>query len=301
MAAFSDGYIHYGIEIDTMNKAELLALLATMDIKPSRKLGQNFLLDPNLLDSMVRLADVQNGQRVLEIGPGTGALTERLLKAHADVTAIELDHRLAKYLVGRFGSQPNFRLIEADACKTDLGEIMGDTPFRCIANLPYSCSSQLLAGLVSMVNPPDDIYCLLQKEMADRLSAKEGTKEYGVLTVRIGLRYKASIVKTIDPKVFFPPPEVTSAYTHLVRLPVQPDDALVQLTSRIAGLAFAQRRKKSRKLIAAEFPEEAVAHAFAACSFQEDMRADDISVAGYTALARELMPYIAQNGDGEKR
>ena len=272
-----------------MNKAELLALLATMDIKPSRKLGQNFLLDPNLLDSMVRLAEVRSGQRILEIGPGTGALTERLLAAEADVTAIELDHRLARYLQGCFGEKPNFRLVEADACKADLGEIMGDAPFRCIANLPYSCSSQLLAGLASMTNPPEDIYCLLQKEMADRLSAREGTKEYGVLTVRIGLKYKASIVKTIDPKVFFPPPEVTSAYTHLVKLPTQPDEALLQTTSRIAGIAFAQRRKKSKKLLAAEFPEEAVSQAFAACSLQEDVRADDISVAAYAALARELM------------
>ena len=272
-----------------MNKAELLALLATMDIKPSRKLGQNFLLDPNLLDSMVRLAEVQDGQRILEIGPGTGALTERLLAAGADVTAIELDHRLAKYLQGRFGEKPNFRLVQADACKADLGEIMGEASFRCIANLPYSCSSQLLAGLVSMANPPEDIYCLLQKEMAERLSAREGTKEYGVLTVRIGLKYKASIVKTIDPKVFFPPPEVISAYTHLVKLPVQPDEALVQTASRVAGLAFAQRRKKSKKLLAAEFPEDAVTKAFAACSLQEDVRADDISVAAYAALARELL------------
>ena len=272
-----------------MNKAELLALLATMDIKPSRKLGQNFLLDPNLLDSMVRLAEVQSGQRILEIGPGTGALTERLLAADVDLTAIELDHRLAAYLQGRFGGRTGFRLVEADACKTDLDEVMGAEPFRCIANLPYSCSSQLLAGLASMANPPADIYCLLQKEMAERLSAREGTKEYGVLTVRLGLRYRTSIVKTIDPKVFFPPPEVTSAFTHLEKLPVQPDGALVQAASRIAGIAFAQRRKKSRKLLAAEFPEDAVAKAFAACSLPEDTRADDISVAAYAALAKELM------------
>ncbi|MBP5639353.1 MAG: ribosomal RNA small subunit methyltransferase A [Victivallales bacterium] len=279
-----------------MNKSELLALLAKMDIKPSRKLGQNFLLDPNMLDSMVRVADVKQDQRVLEIGPGTGALTERLLAAGADVTAIELDHRLAGYLRERFGNQPNFRLVEADACKVALGEIMGGKPFRCIANLPYSCSSQLLAALVAMENPPEDVFCLLQLEMAERLSACEGTKEYGVLTVRIGFRYSASIVKTIDPKVFFPPPEVTSAYTHLVRRPVQLDNSLIQTASRIAGLAFAQRRKKSRKLLMAEFPAEAVEHAFAACSLPEDTRADDISVAAYAALARELMKASSPNG-----
>ena len=158
-----------------MNKAELLAVLARLDIKPSRRLGQTFLLDPNLLDAMVRLAGACAGQRVLEIGPGTGALTERLLASGCDLTAVELDHRLAGYLRERFADRANFRLVEADACRIDLGELMGGEPFRCLANLPYSCSSQLLAALVSLANPPTDVYCLLQKEMADRLAARVGT------------------------------------------------------------------------------------------------------------------------------
>lgn len=277
-----------------MNKAELLALLARMDIKPSRKLGQNFLLDPNLLDSMVRLAEVESGQRVLEIGPGTGALTERLLARGCDLTAIELDHRLAGYLQERFGACANFRLIEADACKADLAAIMGDAPFRCIANLPYSCSSQLLAALVALKNPPQDVYCLLQKEMADRLAAHEGTKDYGVLTVRIGLRYRASIVKSIDPRVFFPPPEVTSAFTRLSRLPEQLPEEVVRMASLVAGTAFAQRRKKSLRLLSQVFAADQVASAFRACGLSDEARADDISIAQYTAMARALLAVGAQ-------
>ena len=164
-----------------MNKSELLALLERLEIHPSRRLGQNFLIDPNMLDSLVRSAGVVEGDTVLEIGPGTGTLTERMLAAGARVQAIELDHRLAGYLRDeRFKDDKAFSLLEADACRTDLDSLMGQAPFRCVANLPYSCSSQLLASLTSMANQPQDIHVLLQKEMADRLTAKAGTKEYGV-------------------------------------------------------------------------------------------------------------------------
>ena len=271
-----------------MNKAELLSLLSSMDIKPSRKLGQNFLLDPNLLDSMVRLAGVESGQRILEIGPGTGALTERLVASGADVTAVELDHRLAGYLREHFASASNFKLVEADACKTDLGALMGDSPFRCIANLPYSCSSQLLAALVAMKNPPSDIHVLLQKEMADRLAARPGTKDYGVLTVRLGLRYRSTIVKSIDPRVFFPPPEVISAFTRLTWLPEQLEPSLVEMTSNVAGIAFAQRRKKSLRLLQNVYDSTIVEEGFRQIGLAEDSRADAITIPQYVALARIL-------------
>ena len=272
-----------------MNKAELLAVLARLDIKPSRRLGQNFLLDPNLLDAMVRLSGACAGQRVLEIGPGTGALTERLLASGCDLTAVELDHRLAGYLRERFADRANFRLVEADACRIDLGELMGGEPFRCLANLPYSCSSQLLAALVSLANPPTDVYCLLQKGMADRLAARVGTKDYGVLTVRIGLRYRAETLRTIDPQVFFPPPEVTSAYARLSRLERQPSEAVVTLASRLAGVAFQQRRKKSLRLLSSEWGAERMARAFRMANVAEDVRADDVSVSQYEALASALL------------
>ncbi|MBR4370880.1 MAG: hypothetical protein IKS92_07525, partial [Victivallales bacterium] len=142
-----------------MNKSELLALLERLEIHPSRRLGQNFLIDPNMLDSLVRSAGVAEGDRVLEIGPGTGTLTERMLAAGARVQAVELDHRLAGYLRDeRFKDDELFSLTEADACRLDLDALMGDAPFRCVANLPYSCSSQLLASLTGMANQPQDIH-----------------------------------------------------------------------------------------------------------------------------------------------
>ena len=273
-----------------MNKSELLALLERLEIHPSRRLGQNFLIDPNMLDSLVRSAGVVEGDTVLEIGPGTGTLTERMLAAGARVQAIELDHRLAGYLRDeRFKDDKAFSLLEADACRTDLDALMGETPFRCVANLPYSCSSQLLASLTSMTNQPQDIHVLLQKEMADRLTAKAGTKEYGVLTVRLGLLYEISTVKTIPKNVFFPPPEVVSAFVRMRLRPKRPPRDVMASVSHVAGLAFGQRRKKTCRMLEPEYGAERVAAAFAAASLTEDVRADAITPQAYVRLGMELM------------
>ena len=275
-----------------MNKSELLALLERLEIHPSRRLGQNFLIDPNMLDSLVRSAGVTEGDRVLEIGPGTGTLTERMLAAGARVQAIELDHRLAGYLRDeRFKDDKAFSLLEADACRTDLDSLMGEAPFRCVANLPYSCSSQLLASLTSMANQPQDIHVLLQKEMADRLTAKAGTKEYGVLTVRLGLLYEISTVKTIPKNVFFPPPEVVSAFVRMRLRPKRPPRDVMASVSHVAGLAFGQRRKKTCRMLEPEYGAERVAAAFAAASLTEDVRADAITPQAYVRLGMELMQH----------
>ena len=273
-----------------MNKSELLALLERLELHPSRRLGQNFLIDPNMLDSLVRSANVTEGDRVLEIGPGTGTLTERMLSVGARVQAIELDHRLAGYLRDeRFKDDKLFSLTEADACRLDLDALMGDEPFRCVANLPYSCSSQLLASLTSMANQPQDIHVLLQKEMADRLTAKAGTKEYGVLTVRLGLLYEIMIVKTIPKNVFFPPPEVVSAFVRMRLRPKRPPRDVMASVSHVAGLAFGQRRKKTCRMLEPEYGAERVAAAFAAASLTEDVRADAITPQAYVRLGMELM------------
>ena len=273
-----------------MNKSELLALMERLEIHPSRRLGQNFLMDPNMLDSLVRIAGVAAGDSVLEVGPGTGVLTERMLSAGARVQAVELDHRLAQYLrEERFKGVDGFSLLEADACKTDFDELMGESPFRCIANLPYSCSSQLLASLSGMRNPPQDIHVLLQKEMADRLVAKSGTKEYGVLTVRLGLLYEISVMKTIPKNVFFPPPEVTSAFVRMKLRAERPSREIFASVSHVAGLAFSQRRKKSCRMLEPEYGTERVAAAFATAGLPEDVRADGITPKAYVRLGMELM------------
>lgn len=272
-----------------MNKSQLLETLARFDIHPSRKLGQNFLIDPNMLSALIQDADVKEGQRVLEIGPGLGVLTEALLDRGCDLTSVELDHRLAEFVKEKFGSRSNFRLVQGDACKQDYDSLMGEAPYRCIANLPYSCSTPFLSQISSAANPPQDLCVLLQKEMADRLSAAHGTKDYGLPTVKIALRYNVRILRMVPPGVFFPPPEVTSAFVKFERNDRCADAALRRVTEAVATAAFSQRRKKASGLIAGLYKgvdmDEVLRHA----GLPTDVRADAISVDAFLAIARELI------------
>lgn len=263
-------------------------MLNRLNIHPSRKLGQNFLIDPNMLSALVQDSRIAPEQRVLEIGPGLGALTQALLDGGCDVTAIELDHRLAQYLAEQYAGREHFRLIQGDACKLDFDEVMGEEAFRCVANLPYSCSTPFLANITAMKNPPTDLCVLLQREMADRLVARHGTKDYGLPTVKIALRYNVKLLRVVPPKVFFPPPEVSSAFVRLEFTDRCGDEALRKSVENVAAAAFSQRRKKSRALIEPLYPNVDVEAAFKAAGLDVDYRADAISVSGYIALAREL-------------
>jgi len=274
-----------------MNKSELIALFAKLKLHPSRRLGQNFLVDSNLLSALVRDAELLPGEQVLEVGPGAGALTAALLAAGCIVTAIELDHRLAEYVADRFGrDNAHFRLLQGDACRMDIDAVMGAEPYRCVANLPYSCSSPFLATAATLNNPPTAMHVLLQKEMADRLTAHPGGKDYGVLTVRLALRYDTTMLRIIPPNVFFPAPEVTSAYVRLTLRPDAPEPEVRKLASTLAGEVFAHRRKKSFRLLTGRYPEECGAAAVAAAGLTQDARADDSPPAGVVTLARFIQP-----------
>jgi len=274
-----------------MRKAELTALLERLEVRPSRKLGQNFLVDENCLAALVRASAPQAGERILEIGPGTGVLTERLLESGCIVTAVEYDHRLAGYLREKYAGNGAFTLVEGDACKVDFNELfpLVNGPFRCIANLPYSCGSVILARMLELPNPPQELYILLQREMAERICAQPNTPDYGVLTVRLALRYRAEIVRIVPPGVFFPPPEVASAYVRLTLKPgeVLPDKVL-KCASLLAGAAFAQRRKKALRLLMAASPGFDFEKAMAGMGIPVDARAEIITPAQYVALARSI-------------
>ena len=162
-----------------MKKQQLMDIMTSLGMRPGRGLGQNFLLDGNLLDYIVRTSGAAPGMTVLEVGPGFGALTRGLLEAGAEVYAIEFDRRLIHYLKKEF-TMPEFHLIEGDACKVDFAsQLPQDRPFRCIANLPYAISSVFIARLLTLDNPPTNWFFMLQKEMAQRLAADVKTKNYG--------------------------------------------------------------------------------------------------------------------------
>ena len=269
-----------------MRKTDLLAILERLDLHPSRTLGQNFLVDENCLEALVQAANPLAGETVLEIGPGTGVLTERLLASGCQVTAIEFDSRLYSFLQEKFLGEKRLRLIHADACRVDYAELFSiETPFRVIANLPYSCASPLLAKLADLVHSPTSLHVLLQLEMAERLTANVGTKEYGSLTARLAIRYASSIVRRVPHGVFFPPPEIDSAFLQMTRLPQETTREVLKRADALINAAFAQRRKQARRLLAGVAPDVDWNTALAQLGLPETVRAEDISPRQYLTLA----------------
>jgi 16S rRNA (adenine1518-N6/adenine1519-N6)-dimethyltransferase len=188
---------------------------------------------------------------------------------------VELDHRLAAYLQEKYQADSNFHLLQGDACKMDYAAIFADRPYRCLANLPYSCGSVFLAEISTVANPPREMFVLLQKEMGDRLVAKPGSKAYGLLSVRLAWRYQITALRVIPPEVFFPSPEVCSAYLKLTLRATQPAQQLCAQASKLAACAFSQRRKKAAKLLQNLFAQQDLTAAFASLGLALDARAEE--------------------------
>ena len=272
-----------------MVKAELKPLLERLGVAPSKRLGQNFLVDDQFRAKIIHEADPKPGQTILEIGPGLGAITRGLVASGADVTAIEFDRKLAEYL--RTAVVPlGLHLIEADACRVKYDELFpGD--FRVISNLPYSAGTIVIAKLLDLETPPADMLLMLQKEVAERFLAGPGTPDYSALTVRIAAVYTGRIVRMVPPEVFYPEPSVESALFALVRKPEIPPKDIRIILSRLARTSFAHRRKKMFKQAAAVFGADVIAAAMADASVDLDIRAERVTPEQFIRMAE----FIAAN------
>ncbi len=271
-----------------MKKQQLLDIMTSLGMRPGRGLGQNFLLDSNLLDYIVRASGAAPGMTVLEVGPGFGALTRGLLAAGADVYAIEFDRRLIHYLKKEF-TMENFHLIEGDACKVDfVSALPPGKPFRVIANLPYAISSVFIARLLTLDNPPTNWFFMLQKEMAQRLAADVKTKNYGALSVRAQLMYKLDLVRVVPPEVFYPPPAVESALLAAELLSDIPPEVERRKVDTIARMSFHQRRKKLTNTLGASFGSDCVAEALTTIGVSVDARPENLTCDDFLRLSRCL-------------
>ena len=275
-----------------MVKTELKALLERLGIAPSKRLGQNFLVDDQFRAKIIHEADPKPGQFILEVGPGLGAITRGLVASGASVTAIEFDRKLAAYL--RTAVVPlGLRLIEADACRVKYDELFpGD--FRVISNLPYSAGTIVVAKLLDLETPPADMLLMLQKEVAERFLAAPGTADYSALTARIAAVYEGRIVRMVPPEVFYPAPSVDSALLALVRRPVIPSREVRILLSRLARTSFAHRRKKMFKQAAAVFGADVIAGAMADASVDPDIRAERVSPEQFIRMAEYIAAHAPQ-------
>jgi 16S rRNA (adenine1518-N6/adenine1519-N6)-dimethyltransferase len=243
-----------------------------------QKLGQHFLTKGSVLERIAQAACPQTGGAIIEIGPGRGALTSRLLARASRVIAIELDPSLAAYLRGKFSGEPRLEIVEADALATDLAQ-WGPLPIA--GNLPYYIASPVLEKTVRLA-PPRAVF-LIQKEVAERLVASAGRRDYGYLTVAIALFATARLLFEVRPAAFHPPPKVDSAVVLLEPRPDRfgiedPDDFL-----RFVSLCFRQKRKTLRNNLAESYGKEIVG-----AWPEASLRAEQIPIEGFIEIYRRL-------------
>jgi 16S rRNA (adenine1518-N6/adenine1519-N6)-dimethyltransferase len=249
------------------------------------RLGQNFLADPNLLDAIVREAQLDAGDVVLEVGGGEGPLSERLASAVAAVHVIELDQRLRPGLEELAAREGRIRLIFDDAMDVDLAAL-DPPPTAMVSNLPYSIATPLLLRTIAELPGVRRWTVMVQREIADRLGAAPRTKAYGSPSVLVQLACRVELLRAVDPAVFRPRPRVGSALVRLERTGPWPGDAVARL---VRG-AFAHRRKALARSvgIAGVASRERTLEALEALGLSAAARAEELAPAEFAALAREL-------------
>jgi len=271
-----------------MKLTEMKELLERHKIQLTKSLGQNFLHDSNLLEKIAVAGELTAADQVLEIGPGLGPLTERLIQSGAHVLAVELDERLVEILRDRFGTAENLELLCGDGMKVvKEREDWGD--WKMVANLPYSMASAILVEAALKPACFRKMVVTLQWEVLNRIAASAGTPEYGLLTLLLQLRYKVTQRFKIRSGSFFPPPEIDSGVIVLERraeevLPVE----LHPLFVRIVKQGFSQRRKMMKKLLKMQWDPARLDEAYRRLNLPEDIRAERVTLKQFAILAELL-------------
>jgi 16S rRNA (adenine1518-N6/adenine1519-N6)-dimethyltransferase len=265
-------------------KAEIRALLTEFGLRPNQAYGQNFLVDPNVIQRIVRCAAVGKESNVVEIGGGTGTLTAALAAVGARVIVYEVDAGLVRVLEHTVGGLPNVDIRHADASSVDLARELSVGQWSMISNLPYNVGTGIVLDALRGAPSIDRFVLLVQREVAERLLAGPGSRLYGIPSVVASLHAHGSIVFSVSPSVFYPAPAVASAVIELERrpAPVNAEQAI-----GIASTAFGQRRKMLRRSLAAVVPE--TTDVLRRCGVDPTDRAEDLSPEAYVAIADEVV------------
>jgi 16S rRNA (adenine1518-N6/adenine1519-N6)-dimethyltransferase len=255
----------------------------TMDHRPRKRFGQNFLHDATVIDRIIRAVKPMPGDRLVEIGPGLGALTTPLLQAAGALDVVELDRDLIPYLQETLGPLGALRIHNADALRFDFRELASaGEKLRVVGNLPYNISTPLIFHLIEQADVVRDMHFMLQKEVVDRLAAPPDTEDYGRLGVMVQYYCKVERLFTVAPGSFHPVPKVDSAVVRLTphaQPPVRVDDE--QMFARIVAQGFSQRRKTLRNTLRGLVEAEVMA----ALDIDPGRRAETLSLAEFAALA----------------
>ena len=273
-----------------LGAAALRDLAARHGVRPTKSLGQNFLIDPNLARAVAAEASLGPGDRVVEIGAGLGSLTVALAATGAQVLAVEFDRRLIPALEEITSGLANVEVRQADALATAWGTELGGEAWTLCANLPYNIAVPLVLTVLQEAPQVTRLVVMVQREVGERLAASPGDEAYGAVSVRVAYRARASVVRRVPPSVFWPRPKVASVVVTLERLARPPVDAEPDRLWRVVDAGFAERRKTMRNgLRRLGLSAEEARALLAACGVEPNARAEELGLESFAAIA-EGMP-----------
>ncbi len=280
------------------------AILEKYGFSFKKSLGQNFLIDTNILRKIVDFADLTEGSGAIEIGPGIGALTEQLARRSKKVMAFEIDQRLLPILKETLAPYPNTTIIHNDVLKADVKQAIEENftdieDIMVVANLPYYVTTPIIMKLLEENLPIRGIVCMLQKEVADRIAARPGTKDYGSLSIAIQYYTKAETVMIVPKTVFVPQPNVDSA---VIRLTKRTEPAVMVKDEafffQIIKASFAQRRKTILNNLTNQLPDgkqkkEEILSALAKAEIEPGRRGETLSIEEFARLSDQLLAHFS--------
>ncbi|MEK3856799.1 16S rRNA (adenine(1518)-N(6)/adenine(1519)-N(6))-dimethyltransferase RsmA [Cytobacillus sp. FSL H8-0458] len=289
---------------DIATPARTRAILDKYGFSFKKSLGQNFLIDTNILRRIVDHADLTEESGAIEIGPGIGALTEQLARRSKKVLAFEIDQRLLPILEETLSPYPHVSIINEDVLKADVKtaierEFEGIDDIMVVANLPYYVTTPIIMKLLEDQLPIRGIVCMLQKEVADRISARPGTKEYGSLSIAVQYYTEAETAMIVPKTVFVPQPNVDSAVIKLTKrtepaVAVKSEPFFFQVTKA----SFAQRRKTLLNNLTSQLPEgkqkkEQILSALEQANVEPGRRGETLSIEEFARLSDALLPHFS--------
>lgn len=267
---------------------DIRQILEEHGIAPNKQLGQNFLVDPNMARWIVSQLDLQPDDAVVEVGPGAGSLTEHLVGRVRRLVLIEFDAKLASILAERFQGDSSVVVHHADAVKFDRRVLFPDRPVKFLGNLPYSCGGAIMKNLLARPHPFHRAVIMLQKEVIDRLTARPGSKDYGVLSLRTQVDWVVEPGRVVPPEAFHPRPKIDSAVAVLTPrdsgLPVFDRRLFDELVRR----GFSQRRKQLRKQLPARHDWAEIC---ASLELPVTVRAEELDLQRWVELTRAFDPH----------
>lgn len=282
---------------DLTSPVQLMELFRRFDFRPRKRFGQSFLVDRNVLNKILDAAEVHEGDAVLEVGPGAGTLTLALAERGAAVVAVEVDRDLVAILSEILQGRPNAEIVNADILSLNLPQFLqdhfGSARVKVLGNLPYYITSPIISELLLARSQVERIVLMVQKEVAERLKASPGTKDFGSMSVFVQYYCEVEIIAHVSRNVFLPPPDVASAIVRLTpreHPPVEvPSD---ELFFDVVHCAFGQRRKTLRNSLsdcqALGLTKDRVLQVLQAAGIEPSRRAETLSLAEFASIARAI-------------